>query len=145
MRTVDRVHPAGVLAVVKLTKRCAIIGYSIHISTILAAALPGIRMSVSAWLSAFSPDHDSPSNDRFSPHAGIPRMENNTLEIQLLSEWAECRMMYQHDQASMCEDARKAGLAEGLAEGAAQKRHEIAFSYIVYRCNFNVWNLHFQF
>ncbi len=36
--------------------------------------------------SAFSPGHDSPSNDRFSPHAGIPRMENNTLEIQLLSE-----------------------------------------------------------
>ena len=40
-------------------------------------------------------------------------------------------MMYQHDQASMREDARKAGLAEGLAEGAARKRHEIAFSYIV--------------
>ena len=30
---------------------------------------------------------------------------------------AECRMMYQHDIASMREDARKAGLAEGLAEG----------------------------
>ena len=40
--------------------------------------------------------------------------------------WAECRMMYQHDQASMREDARKAGLAEGLAEGAAQKQREIA-------------------
>ena len=39
--------------------------------------------------SAFSPGHDSPSNDRFSPHAGIPRMENNTLESQLLSE--SCR------------------------------------------------------
>ena len=34
--------------------------------------------------SAFSPGHDSPSNDRFSPHAGISRMENNALEIQLL-------------------------------------------------------------
>ena len=41
--------------------------------------------------SAFSPDHDSPSNDRFSPHAGIPRMENNTLESQLLSE--SCRVL----------------------------------------------------
>ena len=60
--------------------------------------------------------------------------------------WAECRMMYQHDIASMREDARKAGLAEGLAEvlaegeaiglekgrsegeaiGAAQKQREIA-------------------
>ena len=48
--------------------------------------------------------------------------------------WAECRMMYQHDMASMREDARKAGLAEGrtqgLAEGeaigAAQKQREIA-------------------
>ena len=40
--------------------------------------------------SAFSPGHDSPSNDRFSPHAGMPRMENNTLETQLLSE--SCRM-----------------------------------------------------
>lgn len=48
--------------------------------------------------------------------------------------WAECRMMYQHDIASMREDGRKAGLAEGrtqgLAEGeaigAAQKQHEIA-------------------
>ena len=37
--------------------------------------------------SAFSPGHDSPSNDRFSPHAGISRMENNTLESQLLSEF----------------------------------------------------------
>ena len=41
--------------------------------------------------SAFSPGHDSPSNDRFSPHAGIPHMENNTLEIQLLSE--SCRAL----------------------------------------------------
>ena len=41
--------------------------------------------------SAFSPGHDSPSNDRFSPHAGIPRMENNTLELQLLSE--SCRAL----------------------------------------------------
>ena len=41
--------------------------------------------------SAFSPGHDSPSNDRFSPHAGIPRMENNTLESQLLSE--PCRVL----------------------------------------------------
>ena len=41
--------------------------------------------------SAFSPGHDSPSNDRFSPHAGIPRMENNTLESQLLSE--SCRAL----------------------------------------------------
>ena len=48
--------------------------------------------------------------------------------------WAECRMMYQHDIASMREDGRKAGLAEGrtqgLAEGeaigAAQKQREIA-------------------
>ena len=40
---------------------------------------------------AFSPGHDSPSNDRFSPHAGIPRMENNTLESQLLSE--SCRVL----------------------------------------------------
>ena len=47
---------------------------------------------------------------------------------------AECRMMYQHDIASMREDARKAGLAEGLAEdlaegrseGAAQEKREIA-------------------
>lgn len=36
--------------------------------------------------------------------------------------WAECRMMYQHDMASMREDARKAGLAEGLAEGRAEGR-----------------------
>ena len=41
--------------------------------------------------SAFSPGHDSPSNDRFSPHARIPRMENNTLELQLLSE--SCRAL----------------------------------------------------
>ena len=41
--------------------------------------------------SAFSPGHDSPSNDRFSPHAGISRMENNTLELQLLSE--SCRVL----------------------------------------------------
>ena len=41
--------------------------------------------------SAFSPGHDSPSNDRFSPHAGISRMENNTLESQLLSE--PCRVL----------------------------------------------------
>ena len=41
--------------------------------------------------SAFSPGHDSPSNDRFSPHVGIPRMENNTLESQLLSE--SCRAL----------------------------------------------------
>lgn len=44
--------------------------------------------------------------------------------------WAECRMMYQHDIASMREDGRKAGLAEGRAEGeaigAAQKQREIA-------------------
>ena len=33
--------------------------------------------------------------------------------------WAECRMMYQHDIASMREDARKAGRAAGLAEGEA--------------------------
>ena len=45
-------------------------------------------------------------------------------------------MMYQHDIASMREDARKAGLAEGLAEdlaegrseGAAQEKREIAKS-----------------
>ena len=54
--------------------------------------------------------------------------------------WAECRMMYQHDMASMREDARKAGLAEGRAEGrsegeaiglekgAAQEKREIAKS-----------------
>ena len=41
--------------------------------------------------SAFSRSHDSPSNDRFSPHAGIPHMENNTLELQLLSE--SCRVL----------------------------------------------------
>ena len=40
--------------------------------------------------------------------------------------WAECRMMYQHDQASMREDARAEGRAEGLAEGAAQEKREIA-------------------
>ena len=39
--------------------------------------------------------------------------------------WAECRMMYQHDQASMREDARKAG----RAEGAAQKQREIAKNF----------------
>ena len=39
--------------------------------------------------SAFSRSHDSPSNDRFSPHAGISRMENNALELQLL--WEVCR------------------------------------------------------
>ena len=56
--------------------------------------------------------------------------------------WAECRMMYQHDMASMREDARKAGLAEGRAEGrsegeaiglekgAAQEKREIAKSMI---------------
>ena len=50
--------------------------------------------------------------------------------------WAECRMMYQHDQASMREDARAEGLAEGRAEGlaagreegAAQEKREIAKS-----------------
>ena len=36
--------------------------------------------------------------------------------------WAECRMMYQHDQASL----RKEGHKQGLAEGAAQKQREIA-------------------
>ena len=36
--------------------------------------------------------------------------------------WAECRMMYQHDQASMREHAH----AEGRAEGAAQEKREIA-------------------
>ena len=36
--------------------------------------------------------------------------------------WAECRMMYQHDQASL----RKEGHRQGLAEGAAQKQREIA-------------------
>ena len=41
--------------------------------------------------SAFSPGHDSPSNGRFSPHARISRMENNTLESQLLSE--SCRAL----------------------------------------------------
>ncbi len=44
--------------------------------------------------------------------------------------WAECRMMYQHDIASMREDGRKAGLGEGeaigLEKGAAQKQREIA-------------------
>ena len=51
--------------------------------------------------------------------------------------WAECRMMYQHDQASIREDARKAGHAEGLAEGeaiglekgAAQEKREIAKNF----------------
>ena len=54
--------------------------------------------------------------------------------------WAECRMMYQHDMASMREDARKAGLvegeaiglekgrSEGEAIGAAQEKREIAKS-----------------
>ena len=41
--------------------------------------------------SAFSRSHDSPSNDRFSPRAGISRMENNTLESQLLSK--PCRVL----------------------------------------------------
>ena len=41
---------------------------------------------------------------------------------------AEYRMMYQHDIASMREDARKAGLAEGRSEGAAQEKREIAKS-----------------
>ena len=36
--------------------------------------------------------------------------------------WAECRMMYQHDQASMREDGRR----EGLVEGAAQEKRAIA-------------------
>ena len=36
--------------------------------------------------------------------------------------WAECRMMYQHDQASL----REEGHRQGLAEGAAQERREIA-------------------
>ena len=48
--------------------------------------------------------------------------------------WAECRMMYQHDIASMREDGRKAGLVEGEAiglekgrsEGVAQEKREIA-------------------
>ena len=44
--------------------------------------------------------------------------------------WAECRMMYQHDQASMREDGRKEGHAAGLAEGkvigAAREKREIA-------------------
>ena len=42
-------------------------------------------------VSAFSLSHDSSSNDRFSSHAGISRMENNTLESQLLSE--SCRVL----------------------------------------------------
>ena len=44
--------------------------------------------------------------------------------------WAECRMMYQHDQASLREDGRKEGHRQGLGEGeaigAAQERREIA-------------------
>ena len=44
--------------------------------------------------------------------------------------WAECRMMYQHDQASMREDGRREGLSQGeaigLKKGAAQKQREIA-------------------
>ena len=47
--------------------------------------------------SAFSPGHDSPSNDRFSPHAEISRMENNTLEIQLL--WEVCRRVLRESWA----------------------------------------------
>ena len=47
--------------------------------------------------------------------------------------WAECRMMYQHDIASMREDGRKAGLVEGeaigLEKGAAQKQREIAKNF----------------
>ena len=47
--------------------------------------------------------------------------------------WAECRMMYQHDMASMREDGRKAGLVEGeaigLEKGAAQKQREIAKNF----------------
>ena len=34
--------------------------------------------------SAFSPGHDSPSKDRFSPHARLALHGNNPLEIQLL-------------------------------------------------------------
>ena len=44
--------------------------------------------------------------------------------------WAESRMMFQHDIASLREDGRKEGLAEGeaigLEKGAAQKQREIA-------------------
>ena len=47
--------------------------------------------------SAFSPGHDSPSNDRFSPRAGISRMENNTLESQLL--WEVCRRVLRGSRA----------------------------------------------
>ena len=51
--------------------------------------------------------------------------------------WAECRMMYQHDIASMREDGRKAGLVEGEAiglekgrsEGAALEKREIAKNF----------------
>ena len=39
--------------------------------------------------------------------------------------WAECRMMYQHDQASMREDGRR----EGLVEGAAQEKRVIAKNF----------------
>ena len=39
--------------------------------------------------------------------------------------WAECRMMYQHDQASMREDGRR----EGLVEGAAQEKRAIAKNF----------------
>ena len=35
--------------------------------------------------SAFSPGHDSPSNDRFSPHAGISRMENKAGNFRQIS------------------------------------------------------------
>ena len=38
--------------------------------------------------------------------------------------WAECRMMYQHDIASMREDGRKAGLVEGEAIGLEKGRSE---------------------
>ena len=55
---------------------------SIHVQTIL------LHKRIA---SAFSRSHDSSSNDRFSPHAGISRMENNTLELQLLSE--SCRAL----------------------------------------------------
>ena len=40
--------------------------------------------------------------------------------------WAECRMMYQHDQASLRKEGHRQGLAEGEAIGAAQKQREIA-------------------
>ena len=43
--------------------------------------------------------------------------------------WAESRMMFQHDIASLREDGRKEGLAEGEAIGAAQKQREIAKNF----------------